>query len=275
MVAIYTTHNIKRINSGALDLVFDNFDGISIENDVYVGENVTIMPNVIVRNGAVIARNSHVVSDVPPYAIVGGNPAKVIGYRFMKDQINQLQHIQWWYWSKQELIDHAEYLLSEDIERICEKFYPEANDLVMEDKKRHNLNKNNTDSYFVFVDYYENYDNYSEIIEVFIEKFGNNKEKELVLFVQEFDEIQIEAGLYEKIKEIVKNVNEEVSCTIKLCKGTKEAAKEVFLDCKHYIISRTYDAVYFSCLADLLGMDIIFGTDTNIAFEKTRNMYKV
>lgn len=95
----------KKINTGALDLFFQGNQisvadsdtdftqkgTIIIQNDVWIGSNVTIIPGVVIRNGAVIARNSHVVSDVPPYAIVGGNPAKVIGYRFSSEQIEKLQ----------------------------------------------------------------------------------------------------------------------------------------------------------------------------------------
>lgn len=57
---------------------------VIIQNDVWIGNKVTIMGGVIIHNGAVVAANSHVVKDVPPYAIVGGNPAKVIGYRLKK-----------------------------------------------------------------------------------------------------------------------------------------------------------------------------------------------
>ena len=53
---------------------------VVIGNDVWIGSDVTIMSGVTIGNGAVIATNSHVVKDVAPYCIVGGNPAKIIKY---------------------------------------------------------------------------------------------------------------------------------------------------------------------------------------------------
>jgi acetyltransferase-like isoleucine patch superfamily enzyme len=68
-----------------------------IGNDVYIGLDVTILPAVTnIGNGAVIAAGSVVVKDVPPFAIVGGNPAQIIRYRFSQDTINEITKSAWW-----------------------------------------------------------------------------------------------------------------------------------------------------------------------------------
>jgi virginiamycin A acetyltransferase len=68
-----------------------------IENDVWVGHGAIILPSVTrIENGAIIGAGSVVTKNVPPYAVVAGNPAKIIKYRFDQETINELQKAQWW-----------------------------------------------------------------------------------------------------------------------------------------------------------------------------------
>jgi len=72
---------------------------IIIGNDVWIGASSIILSGVKVGNGAVIAANSVVTKDVPDYAIVGGNPAKVLKMRFDDVLIDKLLEIEWWNWN--------------------------------------------------------------------------------------------------------------------------------------------------------------------------------
>jgi len=68
-----------------------------IGNDVYIGYDVIIMPQVTsIGDGSVIAAGSVVVKDVPPFAVIGGNPAKIIKYRFSQQVIDQITQSAWW-----------------------------------------------------------------------------------------------------------------------------------------------------------------------------------
>ena len=69
---------------------------VCIGNDVWIGSNALILDGVKIGNGAVIAAGAVVTADVPPYAVVGGVPAKVIKYRFDKNEIKFLLDFQWW-----------------------------------------------------------------------------------------------------------------------------------------------------------------------------------
>lgn len=77
--------------------------GPTIGNDVWIGSRVTISRDVTIGDGAVIASSAVVTKDVPPYAIVGGVPAKVIRYRFDEATIERLLAVQWWRFSPAQL----------------------------------------------------------------------------------------------------------------------------------------------------------------------------
>lgn len=69
---------------------------IHIGNDVWIGARSIIMDGVSIGDGAIVAAGSVVTKDVPPYAVVGGSPAKIIKYKFSQDIIDRLEEIQWW-----------------------------------------------------------------------------------------------------------------------------------------------------------------------------------
>ena len=80
---------------------------VTIGNDVWIGDKVTILGGVHVGNGAVIGAGSVVTKDIPPYAIVGGNPARLIRYRFPEETRKKLDHIKWWNWHEEDIARHA------------------------------------------------------------------------------------------------------------------------------------------------------------------------
>lgn len=90
---------------------------IEIGNDVWIGARVTILEGVKIADGAIIAAGSIVTRDVPPYAIVGGVPARVIKYRFDLETIEKLLKLKWWEKSEEWISDHAE--LFEDIKNLA------------------------------------------------------------------------------------------------------------------------------------------------------------
>jgi acetyltransferase-like isoleucine patch superfamily enzyme len=69
---------------------------VVIENDVWIGYGCTVLSGVRIGSGSVVAAKSVVTRDVPPYAIVAGNPAKVVRYRFSEQIIRLLCDLRWW-----------------------------------------------------------------------------------------------------------------------------------------------------------------------------------
>lgn len=94
-----------------------------IGNDVWIGYGALILPGTRIGNGAIIGAGSVVRGEVPPYAIVTGNPAEVRRFRFDRDVIDRLQALQWWDWPTDRIADAEPALLSGNIvalERIAE-----------------------------------------------------------------------------------------------------------------------------------------------------------
>ncbi len=81
----------------------DELQEVNIGNDVWVGSNSVVKAGVTIGTGAVIGNSSLVVKDVPPYAVVGGVPARVIKYRHDESLIRELLRSQWWNWSIPQL----------------------------------------------------------------------------------------------------------------------------------------------------------------------------
>ena len=89
---------------------------IVIGADVWLTFGSWVLSGVTIGHGAVIATGSVVVKDVPPYTIVGGNPAKIIRYRHTPEQIEALLEIKWWDWPHEEVLEAVPYLASEDVD---------------------------------------------------------------------------------------------------------------------------------------------------------------
>lgn len=86
-----------------------------IGNDVWIGVNAYIKDGIKIGDGAIIGAGAVVVKDVPPYAIIGGVPAKIIKYRYTTDIINRLMKIKWWDFEEQKLKMLQRLIVSEDI----------------------------------------------------------------------------------------------------------------------------------------------------------------
>jgi virginiamycin A acetyltransferase len=98
---------------------------VKIGNDVWIGTNALILSGIEIGDGAVIGAGSVVLKNVEPYAIVGGNPAKLIRYRFDEQIITKLREIAWWNWPISKIEEAWPLLLSSNINDFILKYKKE------------------------------------------------------------------------------------------------------------------------------------------------------
>ena len=90
-----------------------------IGNDVWIGHGVTVMPGVQIGDGAIIASEAVITSNVEPYAIVGGNPAKLIRPRFDAPTIDRLLQIRWWDWPIEKITANVKSICGGDVAALA------------------------------------------------------------------------------------------------------------------------------------------------------------
>jgi virginiamycin A acetyltransferase len=111
---------------GTMDLVMSapSRGDTVVGNDVWFGYEALVLPGVAIGDGAVVAAASVIASDVPPYAVVAGNPARVVRRRFDDDDTARLERAAWWDWPISLVTEHARTIMAgrpADLERIAEQ----------------------------------------------------------------------------------------------------------------------------------------------------------
>ena len=230
---------------------------ILIGNDVWVGDNVTILGGNIIGDGAVVATGAVVTKDVPPYAIVAGNPARIIKYRFEKDIVEELQKIQWWQWSSEQL-KGAEENLKGEIRNFVEKYH--IDESTQEDDVEFTRILDGSKPcmlYFLDVDYPDAL--WKKVICEFVEKYAHG-EAELVL-AYDLSDIDCER----KISKVFAMLQElpDADAVINIY---GYAGKEDNLICKmdYFITNRTEKTVNRTMCAWRNGVKVLAAVDAPI-----------
>lgn len=225
---------------------------IIIQNDVWVGHGATIMAGVILHNGCIVAAGAMVTKDVPPYAMVGGNPAKVLGYRFAPDTVTALQKIAWWDWPEKMQWDRREdFALS--AEEFAKKYLP-----LTEDTGASPLPGNGPSTVYFPVDVGEPFPVYPKVLKEFFQKDRPNVE--LLIY------IPAERSTEENIRAIERILEQHEACDSCVTLQTGVTLEEcvLFQGADYYVATRAKETVYRTCLADRYGTKVLFGTDDGL-----------
>lgn len=233
---------------------------IHIMNDCWIGENVTILSGVTIGNGAVIAAESVVASDVPDYAIVAGNPAKIIGYRFSEAQRDALLIIRWWNWTHEKVAQNAN-LLYGDIDTFIALHLENAkNDLTtIIPANTLPISKNNSGEEKILLyipDFEQDYPTYPKLINSFVKSFSDTN-YELLLYVKEDDFLEDKLSILDQIF----SQYEDANCYINLFIGKVEDERSLFGQVDAYITNRSLDNIYHVDMARMYDIPVISSVD--------------
>lgn len=123
-------HRTDFITTYPFSVLFDEFQyikgyprhrgDINIGNDVWISYGARILSGTTIGDGAVIGANAVVTKDVPPYAIVVGNPFQITRYRFSPEIIDKLLRIKWWAWDHEEVLKAVPLLMNDDINKFVD-----------------------------------------------------------------------------------------------------------------------------------------------------------
>lgn len=268
-ILIDQNHDYKRVCQGRISGVeyrrpeFIRRKGqLIIMNDCWIGDGATLLSGVTVGNGAVVAAKAVVTQNVAPYAIVAGNPARVIGYRFSVEQIRALNTIRWWNWDI-DIVNKNANLLYGDIDKFIARFIDDAKRCIgclknVEIPKipgRLGLGIR----FFYCPDFGQDYPTYPKVIESFATTYSDT-DAELLLFVEENNFIN------EKLEalDIEFNKHQGDNCFVNLFVGSTDDLPGLLAQSDYVVTSRCADTVKIVDMADVYGVQVLSGVDIPI-----------
>lgn len=224
---------------------------IMIGSDCCIGNRATIFGGVTIGNGAVVGADAVVTKDVPPYAIVGGNPARVLSYRFSPEIIEGLQQIAWWNWEEKEL-KAAKEDMQGSVEAFVAKYLPRVKGLPRKSGKYLTKQMPGTPTILFFLDAEDNFPIYEYVLGHFLYSFPKG-EAELVLAYDPGNEKQ--KGLMKMLK---KEIREKF---IQICPIAEKDEEKLISEVDYLITTRVIQNMWRVERAGFYGVKCISGVD--------------
>jgi virginiamycin A acetyltransferase len=229
---------------------------ILIGNDVWIGSDATVIGSVRIGDGAVVAARSVVTKDVPPYAIVGGNPARIIKYRFDSDTIERLERIEWWNWTSDEIRARKADMRGE-VEEFARKYdrplslYPrKSGEFVPRIDPAVPL-------IVYFMDFDDEFPVYGHVLREFISKYKAGGAELLLCYNVE------RQGYFDKMEGVVNQLqgNDYDNTLINVCGITAGDEEKVISETDYYVTNRDGKTLSRVSLADKYEVRVVSGVD--------------
>ncbi len=227
---------------------------ILIGNDVWIGQDTTIMGGVRIGDGAVVATKAVVTKDVPPYTIVGGNPARVLKKRFPDEVVKKLRAIQWWHWPFEKI--QAAFPLMQDPEAFAERFYEEPVPFTEKNDELRRLHEQGFHIYYMLADFSVPNPVWFQVVQSYLTRFSIKDKIALVIGVEEGAE---KSSDWEALQEALM-ANDAFPKVIFHGEGARPPM-EIFAHTDVFITTRELKSLYYFESAEKAGVPFVFGFD--------------
>ena len=260
-VTTYPFRNLLHPTSdGANQYIAANRYQIIIGNDVWIGSDVTILGGVRIGNGAVVGAGAVVTKDVPPYAVVAGNPARIVKFRFPQEIIDKLQEIKWWNWPREKILENVSLMETPEIFlRFCTPAPSAASGSDIADTL--NRLKENGHTVFVFVaDFAAIRPVWENVLRQYLGRF-TEADQTVLLFAAATDE-EYRAHMQEAeriLDEAPKN-----HPSVAILGGALSVLPDLVRAADYFITTREDSASQGVDFADGLGIGVLSGLDSDV-----------
>lgn len=260
--------DVSHDNTISLALGQNRFGGqIIIMNDCCVEDNVVLRGNIVIGSGAYIMAGAVVTKSVPPYAIVAGNPAKIIGYRYNESDIGALNLIRWWNWDHDKICDKVageKLNISQFINNNIKTAEDGIRGIIPAEVNYIEKSNHGEEKILLYVpDFDVNEPSYPSVIEKFVDMYSDTN-YELLLYVEEdasldnnLELLNIEFAKYE-----------DANCYVNLYVGNLQDKRGLMGQVDGYITSCFADNLKYMDMAELFELPIILNSKMNMETHK-------